>query len=228
MPDRLLRESIRSSENIERLTNFQEICFYRLIVTVADDGTTDARPKILARTLFPLRDSVRPSQITDALRALSDAELVDLFKRDGKPFLRLRTWDRHQNARTDLRNRKVWVNPNPAPPILDGMEMMSPEEARQNAEDANTVFDAAIDAGFPENKATLDELNRLRAAYGTEAVLDGIRGCVRGSVIKLNYLEGCCRKEQEKRKKAASEAEREANGRPRKDEFGREIWDDWS
>ena len=98
MPNRILKESICTSEEIDKLTAFQEIFFYRLIVTCDDYGRMDARPKILASRLFPLKD-IRAAQIEDALRALTSAELVLVYEVDGKPFLQMKTWDRHQSIR---------------------------------------------------------------------------------------------------------------------------------
>lgn len=98
MPNRLLKESICSSDSIDRLSSFEETVFYRLIVNVDDYGRIDARPKLLASKLFPLRD-IRTKQIEDALRAMSSAELVRLYTVDGKPFLQMTTWDRHQQIR---------------------------------------------------------------------------------------------------------------------------------
>ena len=98
MPNRILKESICTSEEIDRLSAFQETFFYRLIVTCDDYGRMDARPKILASKLFPLKD-IRTAQIEDALRALTSAELVILYNVGGKPFLQMKTWDRHQSIR---------------------------------------------------------------------------------------------------------------------------------
>lgn len=98
MPNRVIKESICTSENIDQLTAFQETFFFRLIVNCDDFGRMDARPKILASRLYPLKD-VRNAQIEDALRALSSAELVILYEIDGKPFLQMKTWDRHQIIR---------------------------------------------------------------------------------------------------------------------------------
>ena len=98
MPNRILKESICTSEEIDRLSAFQETVFYRLIVSCDDYGRMDARPKILASKLFPLKD-IRAAQIEDALRALTSAELVTLYEVDGKPFLQMKTWDRHQQIR---------------------------------------------------------------------------------------------------------------------------------
>lgn len=98
MPNRILKESICTSENIDKLSSFVETVFYRLIVNVDDYGRIDARPKLLASKLFPLRD-IRVVQIEDALRVLTSAELVSTYTVDGKPFLQMNTWDKHQNIR---------------------------------------------------------------------------------------------------------------------------------
>ena len=101
MPNRILKESICTSENIDKLTAFQETVFYRLIVTCDDYGRADARPKLLASKLFPLKD-IRPAQIEDALRGLTSAELVITYTVGGKPFLQMKTWDRHQQVRNKV------------------------------------------------------------------------------------------------------------------------------
>ena len=98
MPNRILKESICYSENVDSLTLFQEVFFYRLIVNCDDYGRLDARTKVLSSKLFPLRD-VKDNQIKDALAALVDAELVTVYESDGHIYLQMNTWDRHQNIR---------------------------------------------------------------------------------------------------------------------------------
>ena len=98
MPNRILKESICTSENLNDLSAFEETFFYRLIVNVDDYGRMDARPKILASRLFPLKD-IRAKQVDDALRALSSAELIELYMVDGRSFLQMKAWDRHQTPR---------------------------------------------------------------------------------------------------------------------------------
>lgn len=109
MPDRILRESIRTSESINKLSAFEETFFYRMIVSCDDQGYMVANPKALANICFPLKD-VRECQIKDALRALSSAELVSFFKKDGKLFVRLTTWDKYQNPGKAAKPRKPAVH----------------------------------------------------------------------------------------------------------------------
>ena len=98
MPNRILKESICVSDQINQLSWFEEILFYRLMVNVDDYGRYDGRPAIIRSRLFPLKD-VRDKQIEDALGALSSVELVEVYSVDGKPFVRLTGWDKHQTIR---------------------------------------------------------------------------------------------------------------------------------
>ena len=98
MPNRIIKESICTSEDIDRLTEFQEIFFYRLMVNCDDFGRFDARPKILKSRLFPLRD-VPEERIIDAVKALKSAGLITVYYVDGKPYLHMNTWEKHQQKR---------------------------------------------------------------------------------------------------------------------------------
>ena len=98
MPNRILKESICTSEEIDKLSLFEEVCFYRLLVNCDDFGRLDARPKVLVSKLFPLRD-VRTEQIESALLSLASAGLVSLYEVGGKPFMQIVTWGRHQQTR---------------------------------------------------------------------------------------------------------------------------------
>jgi len=98
MPNRILKESICSSDNFTSLSWFEQILFVRLIVTVDDYGRMDGRPPILKGRLFPL-ENVSVKDITAALQKLSAAALVILYEVGERPYLQLTTWSRHQKPR---------------------------------------------------------------------------------------------------------------------------------
>ena len=102
MPNRIIKESICTSDTINQMTPFQETFFYRLIVSCDDFGRMDARPAILKAKLFPLRDRMTLKDIGDALQALADIGCVDLYEVGGKPYLCLPSWKVHQT----IRNKK--------------------------------------------------------------------------------------------------------------------------
>ena len=99
MPDRLINESIRTSEKINSLTWFQEVLFTRLLTAVDDFGRFDARPAILKASLFPLKKDVTEQTIIDSLDKLAIIGLVNLYEVGGKPYLCLPTWADHQRVR---------------------------------------------------------------------------------------------------------------------------------
>ena len=98
MPNRFIKESICTSENIDQLTEFQEVFFYRLIVNCDDFGRFDARLKLLSSKLFPLRD-VSTEKVAETLEALQDADLIVVYEVNGHPYLQMKTWDKHQQGR---------------------------------------------------------------------------------------------------------------------------------
>ena len=98
MPNRIIKESICTSPNLNTLSWFEEVLFYRLIVSCDDFGRFEGLPAVIRGRLFPLK-SVTIAQIDDALNSLSTAGIVLRYEREGKPYLQLIAWERHQQKR---------------------------------------------------------------------------------------------------------------------------------
>lgn len=98
MPNRILKESICRSVEINSLSWFEEILFYRLIVCCDDYGRFDGRTAIIKGLCFPLKD-ITKKDIEKALNKLSAVGLVKIYNTNGQPYLQLVTWERHQNIR---------------------------------------------------------------------------------------------------------------------------------
>lgn len=99
MPNRILKESICSSDTINQLNWMEEVCWYRLIVNCDDYGRFDARPQILKSRLFPLKDSITLKSIESVVKKLATVGLVTLYEYEGRPYIQLSTWDDHQQIR---------------------------------------------------------------------------------------------------------------------------------
>ena len=98
MPNRIIKESICTSEEIDILTPEQEVFFYRLMVVVDDFGLMDARLSILKAKCYPLK-SIEINSIQLNLARLQEVGLVKLYQVDGKPFLSITKWANHQQIR---------------------------------------------------------------------------------------------------------------------------------
>lgn len=99
MPNRILKESIRESDSIDSLSWFEEVLFYRLIVSCDDYGRFDGRTSVIKNRLFPLKEDLTLKTVSRAIDKLATAGLVALYEFEGKPYLHLPTWTAHQNVR---------------------------------------------------------------------------------------------------------------------------------
>jgi hypothetical protein len=100
MPNRILKDSVCTSDNLDALTAEQEVFWYRLLVQCDDYGRMDARPAILRARCYPLRlGTVSEQDVSDWLTALEDAHLIYIYEVTGKPYLQVATWDKHQQVR---------------------------------------------------------------------------------------------------------------------------------
>lgn len=100
MGNRVLKESVCTSPNIEQLSWFEEVCFYRLILQCDDYGRFDARPTLLRARLFPLKPEVTREEVEEALDTLEAVGLIERYTVGEQPYLQLPTWNRHQTIRT--------------------------------------------------------------------------------------------------------------------------------
>jgi hypothetical protein len=99
MPNRILKESICTSDSIDGLSWFEEVLFYRLMVSCDDFGRFDGRAAIIKNRLFPLKENLTIKAVSAAINALASNGLVALYEFEGKPYLYLPTWNEHQTIR---------------------------------------------------------------------------------------------------------------------------------
>lgn len=88
MPNRIIRETILTSDKVEALDPGAEVFYRRLLSKVDDYGRYDARPSILRASLYPLRlDRVREADCTRWMAACQKAGLIVLYVDANKPYL---------------------------------------------------------------------------------------------------------------------------------------------
>ena len=100
IPNRIIKESICTSNEIDNLKPEEEVFFYRILVNCDDYGRMDARPPILRAKCFPLRiDKVKDKDIKAWINSLVARNLIFLYTVDGKRYLQTTTWEKHQQVR---------------------------------------------------------------------------------------------------------------------------------
>ncbi len=155
MPNRIIKESLCTSEKISSLSDFEFRLWVGLITQVDDAGRGDARPAIIKGRVFPLRDRATVKDIDAALHALAAKGCVSLYTVGGKPYFWFPGWADHQRVRD--------VKP----------KYPSPDECDTSCIHENTDFDnlpqIAADCGFnPIQSESISESNtkvRTRVSF---------------------------------------------------------------
>lgn len=155
MPNRMIKETIRTSRDVNNLTDFQFRTWVYLITYVDDYGRGSADPELLKGFLFPRRKGVTEQQISKALADLANMGMITLYQTDGEPFLCFPNWDKHQRIRTK-------VSKFPAPSLSPEAPMES--DLRQSAASCGELPQAA--AGCGEMRL---ESNPIQSEYEYES-----------------------------------------------------------
>lgn len=100
MPNRIIRESCRTSETLNSLSAEAERLFWRL-TTVADDyGRFEADPRVLLAQCFPLKvGALKVESVGRWFLELVTCGLVTTYDNTGKVLGFFVTWDKHQRRR---------------------------------------------------------------------------------------------------------------------------------
>lgn len=99
MPNRIIKESLCSSEKISLLTDFEFRLWIGLITQADDTGRGDARPAIIKGHIFPLRDRITVKDISGALHGLAAKGCISLYEIDGRSYFWFPSWAKHQRIR---------------------------------------------------------------------------------------------------------------------------------
>ena len=101
LPNRIIKESICTSEDIAGLSMGAEILFYHLMVKVDDFGVYFGNEKIIKNTCFPLKSSeIKVKQVESWLNELVKAGLLFAYvAEDGKKYVQFTKWAKHQQIR---------------------------------------------------------------------------------------------------------------------------------
>ncbi len=100
MPNRIIKETITTSCEIDNLSAEEERFFYRLMVVCDDFGRIDARPEVLRAKCFPLKvDDIKSNDVKKWLKKLVEIGLITLYKAENKPYLYMTKWEKHQQKR---------------------------------------------------------------------------------------------------------------------------------
>ena len=152
-PNRVIKESVCTSDSLASVSPEAERLFWRLVVRCDDFGRYEARPTVVLGTcLTAFVTRFTPQMVEEWLDEIEEAGLIARYEVKGKDFLSVLNWRSHQNPRS-LKSKY------PAPPWIDGSGAVFPEE-----KDVEGILYASIQTKGYFNGELVIQLDRqLRA-----------------------------------------------------------------
>ena len=127
MPNRIIKDSIRTSKSVNAMTDFQFRLWIYLITYVDDYGRGSADPEIIKGFVFPRLRTVRESDIGKALADLNELGSIRLYTVDDEPYLFLPNWGSHQRIQAKVSKFPEPSEDNGKMQNLDAEDSIPPE-----------------------------------------------------------------------------------------------------
>ena len=163
MPNRIIKESITTSEKLASLSDFEFRLWIGLITQADDAGRGDARPAVIKGRVFPFRERLTVKDVGSSLRALADKGCVTLYEIGGRPYFYFPNWSKHQRVRD--------CKPKYPEPTEDSLRQVAADcgEARQSAAiiQSNTIQSESESNPNPTPNPYADTRDGERPDFGT-------------------------------------------------------------
>lgn len=114
---RMLAKNILTSDKIDKLTWFQEVLYYRLLVGTDDYGCCPSAERAIKDNLFPGK-KVSIKSIHNALVVLLEVGLLERRVFNKYPILELKQWSRFQKLRSDRGKHSFFGMTDDIPPDI--------------------------------------------------------------------------------------------------------------
>ena len=180
MGNRIIKESIRTSEKLAAVSDFAYRVWTSLITMADDTGCGDGRAAIIKGFAFPLRQEATIEGIRAAMEELEAAGCIRRYTVEGREYFCFPNWERHQRIRN--------VKPKfPGPDQADGVmhsATLRPEEVRREEkpavpaepEEAAREVPAAMQAPAREGMGDMTaHYDRVLERMGPEKCLELVR-----------------------------------------------------
>jgi hypothetical protein len=132
MPNRIIKESIWTSPNLNHLSWEAERHFYRIMPCPDDHGCCECSPAVIKGKCYPLQDNVTAKHIEQWQTELEKEKLIFRWINGSRQYAIFPTFSEHQRIRS-LHNRKT---PEPPKSIVDKCRQVSPIDSNRQQRDA--------------------------------------------------------------------------------------------
>ena len=181
MPNRIIKDSIRTSKSVNTMTDFQFRLWTYLLTYVDDYGRGSADPELLKGFVFPRRKGVTEATIEKSLQELANIGSILLYDVDGESYFCFPNWADHQRIQTkksrfpspdDGTLKKVTVSHGESPPESNPFRIQSESKSEDNAREDFEKFWSAYPRKAGNKQKAFEAFKK--AGVSLEILLDAI------------------------------------------------------
>lgn len=205
MPNRILKESIRTSKTVNAMTDFQFRVWVYLITYVDDYGRGSAAPELIKGFVFPRRKRISESDIEKTLAELAGMGCISLYDVDGESYFYFPNWGKHQRIQTkkskypapeESNSPSLTVTHGELPPESESKSEYESENSRSSSA-RDPLYDQELSRVMTEfqqyfgiNYPTIitDELINFCHSLGTDVCIAAIHRAVEVEARNWKYL----------------------------------------
>lgn len=184
MPNRILREGIIESKDVNELSWTAEVFYRRLMSKVDDFGRFTADARLLRAALYPLKlDKVSDRDTQGWLQETAEVGLVKVYEVDGKRFLEMQKFN--QRVRS---NKSKY----PDPPGNDSQTTVT---CQPHGSHMTGTCTPKTESETETNKTTTQQNARARLADGQPPSVDAVVAYLAGlpnTGLRGEALAECC------------------------------------
>lgn len=228
MPNRIIKDSIRTSRTVNAMTDFQFRVWVYLITYVDDYGRGSADPELIKGFVFPRRKRLSESDIEKTLAELAGMGCISLYDVDGESYFYFPNWGAHQRIQTkkskypapDCDNsRLLTVSHGDSRPESESESESEKKDDRACAREAvAAVMNAYMDKISPTpSTSSIDELEGYVEQLGQDVCLRAIDEALDANARNWKYVKAVLQDKQRNgvRSLADWDALEEKSGRKR-------------
>ena len=100
MPNRVIKESLWTSPNLNKLSDLAERHFYRILCLPDDFGCCELTPLVVKGRCYPLKEKITTKQIEGWNRELEAEDILRIWNDNGRYYAYFPTFNIHQRVRS--------------------------------------------------------------------------------------------------------------------------------
>lgn len=187
MPNRMIKETIRTSKTVGSMTDFQFRLWTYLITYVDDYGRGSADAVLIKGFCFSRRKRVSESDIENGLAELAGMGCIHLYSVDGESYFYFPNWGEHQRIQT-----KKSKYPEPPPETMNSQKSTvshreSPPETKPNQTNTLAQKFARFWEVYPKKRSKGDAEKAFKSINPPEQLLGAMIAAVERQKLSRDW-----------------------------------------